>query len=41
MVKGVPLRDERVHVDKDAGGREPVDGRVAGAGAEGRHTLPS
>ena len=35
MVKGIPLREERVHVDKDKGGSKPVDGRLGGAGTEG------
>ena len=30
MVKSVPIREERVHVDKEAGGSKPADGRVVG-----------
>ena len=34
MVKGVPLGEERVRVDKDTGGSERVDGIVTQEGGQ-------
>ena len=41
VVKGCWIGEERVHIGKDAGGCEPVDGRVAGGGVQGKSASPS